>query len=452
LARRRPHRGWSPAHAERLLWRAGFGGTPHEIDFWGRRSKEATVDWLLRGGPGPHGRRTMVGRPPRVDGKPLDPVNEWGHDVLWWLDRMVRTQRPLVEKLTLLWHDHFATRDQDTPLMVAQNKALRRHALGPFPQLLSVVTTDPAMQAFLSLVDSDKRHPNENFARELMELFTLGVSAGYTERDVRQAARALTGFRGEWRDGRPLRVHYDRAAHDRGVKRVLGHRGRLDWRDVLHACVAHRAHAPFLVEKLWSFFVTEPLGRPARARLARTYVRSGHRIAPVVREILLSRALFADLHEPRMVKWPVVHVAGMLRQAGRPVDTGDWAWILQLMGQSPFSPPSVAGWDWGAAWMSTATMHARFVAATWMTKDPPVAVREGSADPRWSAAEHVRRARRATGRPRTSAATDRELARMAHRFLTTDVRRGQRVPDFQADLTQAALRHLLLAAPEASLC
>ena len=289
-------------------------------------------------------------------------MNEWGHDVLWWLDRMVRSQRPLVEKLTLLWHDHFATRDQDTPLMLAQNRALRRHALGPFPRLLAVVTTDPAMQAFLSLVDSDKRHPNENFARELMELFTLGVTAGYTERDVREAARALTGFRGDWRDGRPLRVYYDHDAHDRGLKRVLGHRGRLDWRDVLHACVAHRAHAPFLVDKLWSFFVTEPLGHAERGRLARTYVRSGHRVAPVVREILMGRALFADLGDP--------------------------------------------------AWSSG----------------------------RWSTS------------PGTSAVTDRELRAMAHRFLTTDVPRGRRVPAYQAEVAQAALRHLLLAAPEASLC
>ena len=115
----------------------------------------------------------MVGPAPRANGKPLDPVNEWGHDMLWWLDKMVRSQRPLQEKLTLFWHDHFATRDQDAPLMLAQNRKLRQHALGTFPELLRTVTTDPAMQSFLSLVDSDKREPNENYARELMELFTL---------------------------------------------------------------------------------------------------------------------------------------------------------------------------------------------------------------------------------------------------------------------------------------
>ena len=123
--------------------------------------------------------------------------------------------------------------------------------------------------------------------------------------------------------------------------------------------------------KLWDFFVTEPLPAATRRRLARVYVRSHHRIAPVVREILDSRALYADLDHPQMVKWPIVQLAGNLRMVGRAVDTDDWAWISSMMGQMPFSPPSVAGWDWGAAWMSTATMRARFLCATWICKDAP---------------------------------------------------------------------------------
>ena len=122
-----------------------------------------------------------------------------------------------------------------------------------------------------------------------MELFTLGVTGGYTERDVREAARALTGFKGNWHDGRPLTLSYDPERHDDGAKQLLGHRGKLDWQDVLRLVVGHRAHAPFLVGKLWDFFVTEPLPAATRRRLARVYVRSHHRIAPVVREILDSR-------------------------------------------------------------------------------------------------------------------------------------------------------------------
>ena len=253
----------------------------------------------------------MVGPAPRANGKPLDPVNEWGHDMLWWLDKMVRSQRPLQEKLTLFWHDHFATRDQDAPLMLAQNRKLRSHALGTFPELLRAVTTDPAMQAFLSLVDSDKRDPNENYARELMELFTLGVTGGYTERDVREAARALTGFNGQLAQGRPLTVSYDAERHDDGAKRLLGHRGRLDWQDVLRLVVgASRARAvPRRASCGTSSSPSRCRRRRAGAWRASTCARD-HRIAPVVREILASRALYADLDHPQMVKWPIVQLAG----------------------------------------------------------------------------------------------------------------------------------------------
>jgi uncharacterized protein DUF1800 len=142
--------GWTEAHVRRLFWRAGFGATPKEASRWAKTGKAATLRWLLDGGSS-----KLVGPPPRVEGRGLDPVNEWGHDYLWWLDRMIRSQRPLDEKLTLFWHDHFATADQDTPLMLRQNRALRGRALGAFPKLLEAVTTDPAMLLFLSLADSD---------------------------------------------------------------------------------------------------------------------------------------------------------------------------------------------------------------------------------------------------------------------------------------------------------
>src|SRR5918997_33012 len=192
-ARRRPD-GWTERHVRRLFWRAGFGATPREAAHWSRRGKAATIRWLLNGGPAPVPRIAK----PRTEEGPLDPLNEWSHDALWWLDRMVSSPRPLQEKLTLFWHDHFATTEQDTPLMLAQNRTLRRHALGRFPALLEAVTRDQAMLLFLSLAGSSKDAPNENYARELMELFTLG--RGYRERDIRQASRALTGFRADWHD------------------------------------------------------------------------------------------------------------------------------------------------------------------------------------------------------------------------------------------------------------
>jgi uncharacterized protein (DUF1800 family) len=435
---------WTEAHVRRLFWRAGFGATPEEASRWAGRGRDATIKFMLDGGGGPE----LVGPAPDI-GQPLDPVNEWGHDVLWWLDRMVRSQRPLVEKMTLFWHDHFATLDQDTPLMLAQNRKLRRHALGDFRRLLREVTRDPAMQLFLSLAGSTKYAPNENFARELMELFTLGK--GYSERDIREAARALTGFQDRWENGDFKGIRYDKRLHDTGVKRIFGKRGRFDWRDVLELVVAHKNHPPFLVGKLWDFYVTSPIDRRTRSRLAKLYRRSRHRIKPVVAEILKHPALFSDLDRPDMVKSPVVFVAGNLRMAGAGVQTDDWAWLLGGMGQQLFEPPSVAGWEWGPPWMSTNTIKARFSAVTHLTrKGAQLHLPDGSTPPDLSPADAVARARAAVGEPWTSAETNGSLERMAASYFS-DLRPSDRRRQQRADMLQRALRHLLLSGPDGQL-
>jgi uncharacterized protein (DUF1800 family) len=419
-----------------VFWRAGFGATSREARHWARRGKPATIRWLLNGGPSPAPRM----KPPRVDGHRLDPENVWGHDVLWWLDRMVRSRHPLQEKLTLFWHDHFATTDQDTPLMLAQNQTLRRHALGRFPAMLEAITRDPAMLLFLSLANSTKDSPNENYARELMELFTLG--RGYSERDIRQASRALTGFRADWRDDGSVRMSYDREWHDAGMKRVFGKAGRYDWKELLDLCVRHPAHAHFLVGKLWEFFVGAPPPRPTRARLARLYRGSGHRIRPVVGAILAHPALYRNLDAPTMVKSPVVFVAGTLRTTGQRIDRDSWTWMLQGMGQYPFRPPSVAGWEWGTSWLSSNSMRVRFDFANYMLDTARVGVEDGDTPERLSPRQAVARARRAVGEPWTSARTDAELLHVARRVLAE---RDQE----SADMCQRVLRHLLISGPDA---
>jgi uncharacterized protein (DUF1800 family) len=433
---RRGHRGWTEAHVRRVFWRAGFGATPREARHWARRGKGATIRWLLNGGPSPAPRIAA----PRLEGRRLDPKNEWGDDVLWWLDRMIRSRRPLQEKLTLFWHDHFATTEQDTPLMLAQNRMLRRHALGSFPALLESVTRDTAMLLFLSLANSSPDAPNENYARELMELFTLG--RGYRERDIRQASRALTGFRAEWHDDGSVTTSYDREWHDAGVKRVFGKAGRFDWHDVLDLCVRHPAHAPFLVGKLWEYFVGSPPPHTVRGRLARVYRGSGHRIRPVVGAILAHPLLYRHLDEPTMVKSPVVFVAGTLRTTGQGIDRHSWTWMLEGMGQYPFRPPSVAGWEWGTPWLSSNSMRVRFDFANYVLDSKRVGVEDGDTPERLSAKQAVARARRATGEPWTSRRTDAELMRLARRVLSEE---GQE----SADMCQRVLRHLLISGPDA---
>jgi len=436
---------WTEAHARRLLWRAGFGPAPGEAERWASAGKRATLRWLLDGARGPE----LTGPEPRIDGRPLDPENEWGHDVLWWLDRMVRSQRPLVEKMTLFWHDHFATSGQETPLMLRQNHTFRRHALGSFRKLLRAVTADPAMQLFLSIADSHKDAPNENYAREVMELFALG--RGYSERDIREASRALTGFASQWDDGfRGIR--YVRANHDSRPKRIFGRRGRFDWRDVVDLVCDHRAHAPFMVEKLWSFFVTRPLDAATRRELVRVYRRSRLRVKPVVAAILRHPALYADLDRPDMVKCPAVFVAGNLRTIGAGVDRDSWAWLMEGMGQYLFEPPSVAGWEWGPAWLSTNSIRARFHAVNRLFHDHgPLEVPDNSTPTDLTPQQALDRARAAVGDPWTSPETDAALLRMGEALFSDVKPREQWKRVQRSDQRERAFRHLLLSGPDAQL-
>jgi hypothetical protein len=446
--RRTPRRkvAWTEDHVRRLFWRAGFGARPDEAAAWAKRGRDATLRWILDGRPG----EPMRGPAPIIEGKALDPYNEWGHNTLWWLDRMVRSRRPLVEKMTLFWHDHFAVTDQDTPLMMRQNALFRRRALGSFPKLLRDITVDPAMLMFLSLADSDKESPNENYARELMELFTLGK--GYSETDIRQAARAMTGFKSKWTDDGFQGISYDAERHDGGVKKIFGKRGRFTWKDVLDLVLAHRSHPPYLVNKLWSYFVTDPPSRATTRDLAAIYKRSGMKIKPVVAAILGHPALYRNLGAPDMVKSPVVYVAGSLRTAGLPLTMNSPTWMLESMGQRPFDPPSVAGWEWGPAWMSSNSMRVRFDWGNQLLREELLGVKKGQVQPAPTPADALEQALNAVGRPWISNASRAHLLDMAAHFYDDITPRNlpRRGPE-RAEMLQQALRLVALAGPDAQL-
>src|SRR2546423_436332 len=309
------------------------------------------------------GRERLRGPKPHDDnGHPLAPLDAWGHDQLWWLDRMVRTTQPLAERMTLVWHDWFATsRDgvDSARLMIRQNKLFRTHGLGSFGTLLTEVTKDPAMLIWLSGTDNTKDSPNENYGRELLELFTIGADrGGYTERDVREQARALTGWRNDWNDNvGPVNFRYDPRRHDDGVKTIFGKHGRFTWRDSARLCVQHRLHPSFFVTKLLSYFVPTAPSSAAKRELQHLYTHSGHSVRPVVEAILKHPALYEG---PRMVKPPAVYVAGLLRALRRGIDTEDWTSLLSLAGQQLFYPPNVAGWD-DTRWLATITFRSRWM-------------------------------------------------------------------------------------------
>jgi uncharacterized protein (DUF1800 family) len=283
-----------------------------------------------------------------------------------------------------------------------------------------------------------------------MELFTLG--RGYSEHDIREAARALTGFQSRWSNGGDFQgIRYSRENHDPGVKHIFHKRGKFDWHGVVSLVTAHPAHAPFMVEKLWSYFVTKPLDHRSRTTLVRVYRHHKLQIKPLVGAILAHPKLYADLDKPDMVKAPVVFLAGALRATGRYVDDDSWSWILEEMGQYPFHPPSVAGWDWGPAWISTNTTRARFTAVNWLVRQGPLNVEDGSTPVGLSPADHLQRALAATGRPWVSSGTANVLNALIPRFFEgikpTQTSRLQE----RSDMCQRALRHLLLSGPDAQL-
>jgi uncharacterized protein (DUF1800 family) len=306
----------------------------------------------------------LHGKPPHDEhGQPLDPFNVWGHDHCWWLDRMVRSDQQLIERMTLVWHSWFATSVEasSAQLMIRQNQMMRARALGNFHDLLVEVTRDPAMLLWLSGTDNTKYSPNENYGREVMELFTLGADRGYSQHDVHEQARALTGWTNDWPNSGPTNFRFDPELHDTGVKRIFGHRGRFGWRDTCRLCVNHRLHPSFMVNKLWNYFVGAPIPGGVLRALSRTYVGSGFETRPLV-EAILRHPLFCD--GPRMVVPPIVYCAGLLRAQNATIETDAWSWIGDHAGQRLFMPPNVAGWDY-THWLDTSRWAGRFTAVTY---------------------------------------------------------------------------------------
>jgi uncharacterized protein (DUF1800 family) len=426
--------------AERLLWRGGFGPRPGEAEKVARLGLEHAVHKLTN-----PGRDHLRGPKPQDDnGHPLAPFDAYGHDQLWWLDRMVRTTTPLRERMTLIWHDWFATSGEtsNARLMIRQNQLFRQHALGSFSTLLMQVTKDPAMLLWLSGTDNTKDSPNENYGRELMELFTIGADRhGYTERDVREQARALTGWRNDWNDNLgPVHFRFDKRRHDTGVKRIFGKHGHFDWKDSCRLCVHHRLHSSFFVPKLWSYFIPTPPPRGTQRALQRLYVHHGYQVKPVVSAILKHPALY---NGPRMVKSPAVYTAGLLRSLRRGIDTEAWVWLMRLAGQSLFYPPNVGGWD-DTRWLDTATFWGR-----WEIASHAIRKRAVDTDKARLPADAVRLMRQAEhllGNPTVTGQTHSALKHFVKTALHDADDRGKK--RVYPALIENALRQLLATSPD----
>jgi len=435
--------------AERLLWRAGFGPSPGHAEVLSRMGVVNAVRALTR----PTGPATLTGPAPTdSDGNPLAPGDAWGHDHLWWLDRMVRTNQPLVERMALVWHDWFATSDDgvgDQSLMLAQNALFRRSAFGSFEQLVLDVTSDPAMIRWLNQDENSKRHPNENYARELMELFTLGADRGaYTEDDVRELARALTGWESDW--SAELGHHnfrYVPSRHDDGVKTIFGRSANFGWEDACRGCVRHNQHPSYFVDKLWRSFIATPPSAADRAKLEQTYASSGYQVRPVLEAILMHPGLHAG---PKMVKPPVVFIAGMLRALRRGVDSDSWRWLAEGAGQKLFWPPDVAGWDENR-WLDTSTTRGRWDIVSQGLRDRYL---QGAAIENYDLAETpqqaVAAARAFWGDPPLTSEAVASLTSFAQSCLPVSMATWQQHQ--YRGLRQNALRQLVYSSPDSQVC
>ena len=390
-----PPRDFDAAAARHLLNRAGYGGTPAQLRQLAAMGLDAAVDHLVDYDdhpalPGPDldadviRKRTAEERQRISQAKKsgdqdhLDAVRKQQSQARrddrkqfqslqqWWLGRMAQTPRPLEERLTFFWHGHFASSQRsvrDSYLMYAQNAMLREHARGRFDAMVAAVVHDPAMLKYLNNDRNIAKRPNENLARELMELFTLGVG-NYTEDDIKEVARALTGYGVDDND-----FVLNKRRHDGGEKKILGQTGPFDGASVAALLAAHPACPRFIALKLYDYFVAdvgdvyEKLSRRRAAAvdsLTAVLRKENLHIGRTLKHLFKSRHFYDNDVVGKKIKSPVQLLVGTVRSLGTPTrEAKNVLPALTQMGQVPFLPPTVDGWDGGRAWINTSTLFVR---------------------------------------------------------------------------------------------
>ncbi|MDP6580051.1 MAG: DUF1800 domain-containing protein [Vicinamibacterales bacterium] len=394
---------WDYDKAAHLVERAGFGATPTEIERLAAMTPEAavaelvdytTIDngatpafdpspiWDPGMDPFPKSRADAVriaretgssmgvAMLPEGESRRLQPVvNKFFYGLrsnaietqrlaTWFGERMLTTRRPLEEKLTLFWHGHFATGNgkvRDTRMMFRQNEMLRANAAGSFRDLLVGILTDPAMLVYLDNGENRKGHPNENFGRELLELFTMGVG-NYSEQDIREASRAFTGWTND-----VLEFRFDAETHDDGEKTFLGRTGAFNGEDIIDIILDTPVTAEYIGAKLYRFLVREEMDDVTRTALGATFRDGGYELRPLVRRIFLSRDFYSQASYASQIKSPVQLVVSTYRKLGLTTlpTIPDFNRLTAGLGQTLFNPPNVAGWAGGRTWITPALLLER---------------------------------------------------------------------------------------------
>ena len=383
------------AAARHLLTRAGFGGTSAQVEQLVAMGLNEAVAYLVEFENAPNlpvadtdfdkdirkpltpAEREMVAMARRGnDEAALETIQKMrnerdGQDRAqlkemqkWWLKRMVETGRPLEEKMTLFWHGHFATgyrTIEDSYHSFLQNRLFRTHATGNFADLTLRILRDPAMLKYLDNDESRRGRPNENLARELMELFVLGEGHAYTEQDIKEGARALTGY--TFNDDS---FQFRDDGHDDDPKTILGQTGNWDGDDFARIILSRKESSEFLCGKLYRFFVNDAPGMPSNKvapvvkALAAELRKKQYELKPVLTMLFKSQHFFDEAHRGGSIKSPVQLTVQTIRELGVPPrDLATLNSATDLMGQSLFMPPSVKGWDCGRTWINTSTLFVR---------------------------------------------------------------------------------------------
>ena len=361
--------------ARHLLSRVAFGGNAEEIRAFARYTPARAAAALLA----THTGRPTTAPPPWVHEPPPPPGERMMNRKArrrtmrqrmfalkaWWWRELIATRSPLTEWMTVFWHGHFTSESRKVKipqLMYRQNALLRARGLGPFGDLLRAIARDPAMILYLDNQTNDRRTPNENFARELLELFTLG-EGHYTERDVKEAARAFTGWRIRKSTGA---FHFARHKHDPGLKTFLGRSGHFGGDDILHILLAQPRVAEHIVEKVWLAVLSPTPDPHVVRRLASDFLANGLHVGKLMTALLTSEA-FLDAPPGQLIKSPVDLVAGTARLTGVRIPSDrNLVQTGRALGQDLLDPPNVKGWAGGRDWINTTSLLRRYELLQWV--------------------------------------------------------------------------------------
>ena len=372
---------WSRDDAAHLLRRAGFGATPSQIDHTYGLGREAAVEYLISGKL-PDGAEAPFAP---VDLEPFK-LTDPGLDMrqgpekffevekfrIWWIDRMVRTDRPLEEKMTLFWHGLFTSGLRETKIprwLIDQNLLFHKEAIGNYKRLTREIIHDPAMLKYLNNDENVRGKPNENLARELMELFTMGEGNGYSEKDIPQVARALTGL-----TPRPPRLGGTGAImrpmmHDNGEKTIFGHTGNYGPDDVVNLIFDRPEPANHLAERLWNFFGGPDASEADLAPVAAALRDHNWDVAPALRVMFNSRAFYSDKNKHAVIKSPIeleVSTLRLLEEPPEPRILFAATNAAKVMGEELLQPPNVKGWPGGEHWITSSAIYTRYNVASAM--------------------------------------------------------------------------------------